>query len=116
MMGGAHTESDGATPLAGLFAAVEVACVSINGANRLGSNSLPELLVFGARAGKAAARHAAELAATTEPAPALASQAEDERRRLEALLAKTDGRERIATLRDAMHHAMEAGTGIHRTA
>ena len=51
MMGGVHTDIDGATPLAGLYAAGETACVSINGANRLGSNSLPECLVFGARAG-----------------------------------------------------------------
>src|SRR5262249_13808437 len=55
MMGGVHTDARGATPLPGLYAAGEVACVSINGANRLGSNSLPELLVFGARAGRAAA-------------------------------------------------------------
>ena len=53
MMGGVHTDIDGATPIAGLYAAGETACVSINGANRLGSNSLPELLVFGARAGQA---------------------------------------------------------------
>ena len=52
MMGGVHTDMNGATPLPGLYAAGEVACVSINGANRLGSNSLPELLVFGARAGR----------------------------------------------------------------
>jgi fumarate reductase flavoprotein subunit len=50
MMGGVHTDIDGATGLSGLFAAGEVACVSINGANRLGSNSLPECLVFGRRA------------------------------------------------------------------
>ena len=49
-----------ATPLPGLYAAGEAACVSINGANRLGSNSLPELLVFGARAGRAAAAYAAD--------------------------------------------------------
>ena len=55
MMGGVHTDIDGATPLEGLYAAGETACVSINGANRLGSNSLPECLVFGARAGRAAA-------------------------------------------------------------
>src|SRR6059036_2612409 len=60
MMGGVHTDLNGATPLGGLYAAGEVACVSINGANRLGSNSLPELLVFGARAGRAAAAYAAE--------------------------------------------------------
>ena len=58
MMGGVHTDINGATPLPGLYAAGEVACVSINGANRLGSNSLPELLVFGARAGRAAAEYA----------------------------------------------------------
>src|SRR5439155_2664090 len=60
MMGGVHTDIQGATPLPGLYAAGETACVSINGANRLGSNSLPECLVFGARAGRAAARFARE--------------------------------------------------------
>src|SRR5499433_3803549 len=79
MMGGVHTDIDGATPLAGLFAAGEVACVSINGANRLGSNSLPELLVFGARAGRAAAEFASS---QSNPGPAVLAQAEDERRRL----------------------------------
>ncbi len=59
MMGGVHTDIDGATPIRGLYAAGETACVSINGANRLGSNSLPECLVFGARAGRAAASYAA---------------------------------------------------------
>ena len=51
MMGGIDTDINGATELPGLFAAGETACVSINGANRLGSNSLSELLVFGARGG-----------------------------------------------------------------
>ena len=60
MMGGVHTDIDGATPIAGLYAAGETACVTINGANRLGSNSLPECLVFGARAGRAAASYAAQ--------------------------------------------------------
>ena len=64
MMGGVHTDINGATPIDGLFAAGETACVTINGANRLGSNSLPECLVFGARAGKAAAEYAASQAAT----------------------------------------------------
>ena len=66
MMGGVSTDIHGATPLAGLFAAGEVACVSINGANRLGSNSLPELLVFGARAGRAAAEY---VASAPDPGP-----------------------------------------------
>src|SRR5207245_11707878 len=63
MMGGVHTDVSGATPLPGLYAAGEAACVSINGANRLGSNSLTECLVFGARAG----RHAAAVAAQPPP-------------------------------------------------
>jgi fumarate reductase flavoprotein subunit len=87
--------------------------VSINGANRLGSNSLPELLVFGARAGKAAAAYAAEQA---DAGRAALSQAEDEARRLEeAFPGKAGGRERIADLRTEMQRAMEEGAGIYRT-
>ena len=113
MMGGVHTDIDGATPLAGLYAAGEVACVSINGANRLGSNSLPELLVFGARAGRAAAEYASS---QTDPNSSLLAQAEDEERRLERdFLHKTDGVERPATIRTEMQETMEQATGIHRT-
>jgi fumarate reductase flavoprotein subunit len=112
MMGGVHTDIEGATPLPGLFAAGEVACVSINGANRLGSNSLPELLVFGARAGRAAARFARE---QRPPGPAVQAQAEDEQARLEALSRKADGREQIADLRAAMQQTMERSAGIYRS-
>src|SRR3989475_6483607 len=77
MMGGVHTDINGATPLPGLYAAGECACVSINGANRLGSNSLPELLVFGARAGHAAAEYASRKRDVT---PGIVVQTEDERR------------------------------------
>jgi fumarate reductase flavoprotein subunit len=112
MMGGVQTDNDGATPLPGLYAAGEVACVSINGANRLGSNSLPELLVFGARAGKAAALAAIE---HKPPGEHVISQARDEKRRLEEkFLRKTGGRERIATIRSELHKAMESGAGIYR--
>ncbi len=112
MMGGVHTDNNGATPLAGLYAAGEVACVSINGANRLGSNSLPELLVFGARAGKAAALAAME---QKPPSEQVVSQARDEKLRLEQqFLRKTGGRVRIATIRSEMHQAMEDGAGIYR--
>lgn len=113
MMGGIHTNLNGATPLAGLFAAGEAACVSINGANRLGSNSLTELLVFGTRAGRAAAEFAAE-----KPLPQrhLLAQAVDEETRLqEQFLNNTDGRERIATIREEMQKTMEASAGIYRS-
>ncbi len=112
MMGGIHTDLHGATPLQGLYAAGEVACVSINGANRLGSNSLTELLVFGARAGKAAAQFALEQKAPSTSLPALAA---DEARGLEKnFFRKEGGKERIAELRSAMHQAMEEGAGIYR--
>src|ERR671918_282195 len=60
MMGGVDTDMMGRTPLPGLYAAGETACVSMNGANRLGSNSLTECLVFGARVGRQAAEDALE--------------------------------------------------------
>ncbi len=113
MMGGVSTDLHGATPLPGLYAAGEAACVSINGANRLGSNSLPELLVFGARAGTAAAA----FAASQGPAgPAVLAEAREEERRLEeTLLRSSGGKERVATLRAEMHKAMEESAGIFRT-
>jgi len=113
MMGGVHTDIQGATPLEGLFAAGEVACVSINGANRLGSNSLTELLVFGARAGQAAAEHALQ----DKPVSAgIEAQAADEKQRLEReFLHKSGGTEPIAGLRRDMQSIMEKSAGIYRT-
>jgi fumarate reductase flavoprotein subunit len=112
MMGGVHTDIHGATGLPGLYAAGEVACVSINGANRLGSNSLPELLVFGARAGQAAARYAL---AAPPPGAAIHAQATDEQRRLERdLLGRGSGTERMSTIRTQMQKTMEDAAGIYR--
>ena len=54
-MGGIETDENGETCISGLYAAGECACVSVHGANRLGGNALPELIVFGARAGAHAA-------------------------------------------------------------
>jgi fumarate reductase flavoprotein subunit len=113
MMGGVHTDINGTTPLEGLYAAGEVACVSINGANRLGSNSLPELLVFGARAGRVAAEYAAGQA---PPGRHIQAQAMDEEARLQdQFLQKTGGTERIATLREEMQDIMEKCAGIYRS-
>ena len=115
MMGGVHTDINGATPVPGLYAAGETACVSINGANRLGSNSLPECLVFGARTGRAAAEYAASAASAEPPAPVRA-QAADERRRLDDLLHRDGGREPISAIRTEMQRAVEEGAGIYRSA
>src|SRR4051794_15884037 len=57
-MGGVKTDVDGLTSIPGLYAAGEVACVSVHGGNRLGANSLLDTLVFGRRSGKHAAGHA----------------------------------------------------------
>ena len=112
-MGGVHTDIDGATPIPGLFAAGEVACVSINGANRLGSNSLPELFVFGTRAGRAAAWYTLR---AKEPTQAVVAQAADERRRLEEdVLGREGGEDRISAIRTAMQSTMEESAGIYRT-
>jgi succinate dehydrogenase flavoprotein subunit len=112
-MGGIDTDIDTATPLPGLFAAGECACVSINGANRLGSNSLAEILVFGARAGRAAAAFAkanAAIGAKAANAAAAAAQA-----RIRALFMREDATESVSGLRKAMNDAMESGAGIYRT-
>ena len=113
MMGGIHTDIHGATPLAGLYAAGEVACVSINGANRLGSNSLTECLVFGARAGRAAAAYAS---AAKAPDSAILARARGEQKRVEDMLPRNGGGgERVAVLREELQKAMEEGAGIYRT-
>jgi len=114
MMGGIHTGIDAETPLPGLFAAGECACVSINGANRLGSNSLTELLVFGKRAALSAAAYIDSGEKTLNDA-ALDKQAEEAQGRIRDLFLKTNGTESIAGLRGEMTHTMETGAGIYRT-
>ena len=114
MMGGIDTNKEGSTILPGLFAAGECACVSINGANRLGSNSLTEILVYGVRAGQAAAVFAAEHSEID--IEALKKQGADEYKRITRdFLQKDGGSERIATLRKEMHQIMEQSVDIFRS-
>ena len=114
MMGGVSTNIDGATTVTGLYAAGECACVSINGANRLGSNSLTELLVYGARAGRNAAQFA--LSNPLGNTSALRAQVEDEQRRISSqYLNKQGGTESIAGLKFELNKIMEDGAGIYRT-
>jgi fumarate reductase flavoprotein subunit len=114
MMGGVDTDIDGATSLPGLYAAGETACVSLNGANRLGSNSLTECLVFGARAGRHAARVAHGSSAGSEAV--LRRQGEDEQARIDAVRGKQRGGEKLSRIRAEMNGAMERGCGVYREA
>jgi fumarate reductase flavoprotein subunit len=115
MMGGVHTDIRGATSLEGMYAAGEVACVSINGANRLGSNSLPECLVFGNRAGRAAAVFAGRYGGAV-PSAVIAQGRDEERRLTQELARHSEGHERIADIRTEMQTTMENGAGIYRDA
>ena len=116
MMGGVHTDIDGATPVAGLYAAGETACVSLNGANRLGSNSLTECLVFGARAGMAAGRLAVEQEGPRSGVLEALVRDEEERIR-STLLGEDEGRtEKVSQIRTDLQGTMESGAGIYRTA
>jgi fumarate reductase flavoprotein subunit len=111
-MGGIPTNALTAAPLPGLYAVGECASVGIHGANRLGSNSLAELVVFGKVAGIEAAKFAQGVPPPV--GPGLAHQAREARARAVAIRARPKGGERLAVVRDAMVLAMEKGCGIYR--
>ncbi len=111
MMGGIDTDVNAATEIPGLFAAGETACVSINGANRLGSNSLTECLVFGARAGRSAVDFARGSSEGSESA--LLEEARAEAGRIESLRGKP-GSEHMAQIRRELNTTMERGCGVFR--
>jgi succinate dehydrogenase/fumarate reductase flavoprotein subunit len=109
-MGGVATDVWGATEMEGLYAAGEVACVSVHGANRLGGNSLMETITFGRRAGQAAAEHALARGGARAVSEAHARDAE---RDLEELLARTEG-ERPWKIRDELGSSMLENFGVFR--
>jgi succinate dehydrogenase / fumarate reductase flavoprotein subunit len=103
--------SDGAnTVIPGLYAAGEVACVSIHGANRLGTNSLGDLIVFGRRAGIFAARYAAETGFGSIPRDVL-----DYSRSLIDKVKSGPGREKVAKLRQELQETMQDNASVFRT-
>ncbi|MGB8339455.1 MAG: fumarate reductase (quinol) flavoprotein subunit [Burkholderiales bacterium] len=110
-MGGIVTNVRCETPVPGLYAAGECSSVGIHGANRLGSNSLVEIIVFGKVAGDSAAQYAKTVPRTSSDS--VHRQAEASAQRLLSLLKQETG-ERVATLRDAMRDSMEIGVGIYR--
>jgi succinate dehydrogenase / fumarate reductase, flavoprotein subunit len=109
-MGGVATDNWGATELDGLYAAGEVACVSVHGANRLGGNSLMETITFGRRAGRAAAESALSAPAGGEVSDAALADARSD---LDALLSRTDG-ERPWKIRDELGSTMLENYGVFR--
>ncbi len=113
-MGGIETDGRTASSLRGLYAVGECASVGIHGANRLGSNSLAELCVFGKVAGNEASEFAA--AATTSTQGVLEAQAEEACDNALRLIRDEKGDQRIGVLRSKMASAMEDGCGIYRTA
>jgi succinate dehydrogenase / fumarate reductase flavoprotein subunit len=108
-MGGIETDNVGATELAGLYAAGEVACVSVHGANRLGGNSLMETITFGRRSGRAAAEHALSAASSTVPS----SANDDAGRELKQILDVREG-ERPWQIRNDLGDSMFENFGVFR--
>jgi succinate dehydrogenase / fumarate reductase flavoprotein subunit len=108
-MGGVDTDVWGRTSLEGLYAAGEVACVSVHGANRLGGNALMETITYGKRAG----RHAAEWAQMHTTVDVPASTVADAERDLKALLDRDEG-ERPWSIRDELAQTMHENFGVFR--
>src|SRR5215217_6708330 len=108
-MGGVDVDVWGKTSLEGLYAAGEVACVSVHGANRLGGNALMETITYGKRAGRAAADWA--LTHTTVEVPE--SVETDAERELRQLLDRSDG-ERPWSIRNELAETMHENFGVFR--
>jgi succinate dehydrogenase / fumarate reductase flavoprotein subunit len=117
-MGGIPTDNDGraiidekGTVLPGLYAAGECACVSVHGANRLGTNSLVDILVFGRRSGRAASQYVRQVDFTPLPEnPDATVRAEIDH------LFNSTGKESVAQIRREMQQVMTAQVGVFRTA
>ena len=117
-MGGIPTDNDGRvvideknTPLPGLYAAGETACVSVHGANRLGTNSLVDILVFGRRSGRHAARFIKE-----NDLPPLSENPEDRARETINKLLNSKGSERAADIRETLQTEMMDKASVFRDA
>jgi succinate dehydrogenase / fumarate reductase flavoprotein subunit len=109
-MGGIKTNVKTETPIAGLYAAGECSCISVHGANRLGTNSTADCLVFGAVAGEEAAKHASTASLHDIPKEKLSA----EENKI-AELFRREGPERIAVIRDEMRRVMNEKAWIYRT-
>jgi succinate dehydrogenase / fumarate reductase, flavoprotein subunit len=109
-MGGVHTDIKGQTPVENIWAAGEVACVSLHGANRLGANSTAECLVWGRVAGAEAAQYCTTAAMAEEPVEAVQA----EWSKVEALIQST-GTEDHYQIRKELRRTLDATMGVFRT-
>jgi fumarate reductase flavoprotein subunit len=112
MMGGIDTNINGETPMPGLYAIGETSCSGLHGANRLGSNSLTELLVAGKRSAQRAMAHALEAGRVGDD-PSVTAQSESIVKAIRDLLLQ-QGDESVARLRREMRDSLEEGAGIYR--
>ncbi|HAV78145.1 MAG TPA: succinate dehydrogenase/fumarate reductase flavoprotein subunit [Anaerolineae bacterium] len=109
-MGGVHTDIKGHTPLENVWAAGEVACVSLHGANRLGANSTAECLVWGRVTGGEAARYCAANSLDKK----ISIQAEQEWGKMEALISSM-GKEDHYKIRKELRKTLDKNMGVFRT-
>ena len=113
-MGGIYANLETETTLPGLYAAGECASNGIHGANRLGSNSLVDIIVFGKLAGEQAAQYARSV--ENSDASTLAKLAAQAEQKALGVVKRTGGSEKHSVLRREMSRTMERGCGIYRTA
>jgi succinate dehydrogenase / fumarate reductase flavoprotein subunit len=109
-MGGIRANINTETPIAGLYAAGECSCLSLHGANRLGTNSTSECLVFGAVSGEHAAKYALKAGFHEFPQEKLAAE---EKRVFNQILG-SEGTEKVAAIRETMKHVMNEKAWIYR--
>ena len=113
IMGGVKTDVNGATSIPGLYAAGEVACVSVHGGNRLGANSLLDTLIFGRRSGEHAAERAARMAM---PPPSSRRRAStDEQAMIDEIIAASTGTgRRVSEIKDELGTMMNEKVAVFR--
>ncbi len=110
IMGGVKTDVDGRTPIEGLYAAGEVACVSVHGGNRLGANSLLDTLIFGRRAGEHAARRA-----QTIPMPSAAGERlEQDKTEIAQIIGRERDGRRVSEIKDELGRTMNEKVAVFR--
>lgn len=109
IMGGVKTDVDGRTNIPGLYAAGEVACVSVHGGNRLGANSLLDTLIFGRRSGEHAGRLADDITMPSTPA----ARVTDTEKTIRGLMDRQGGR-RVSALKDELGESMNQYAAVFR--